>query len=214
MLAVLAVHLDATKSAIDVPGFKYPKGTSPDLQIRAIGLAAAAVRPRVDFLSPSACPYHIDQLERIFTLYASCFMQREEDEDGDEDEDEDRDGDEEDKNRKKSRDKKSGNKKNGDNKKKKKKKKNGLWKPIPQLNPNTGKFSTSYSDFCELRFRGPTEEYSERAGKMSHSRISAILNAAKEYMGRRSAGEHAGFDEVEVRGRNELADDEDEDDDH
>ena len=51
MLTVLAVHLDATRTAIEVPDLKYPKGTSPDLQVGAIGLAAAAVRPRVRLLS-------------------------------------------------------------------------------------------------------------------------------------------------------------------
>ena len=99
----------------------------------------------------------------------------------------------------------------------KKKKKKGLWKPLPWLNPNTGKYSTNYSEFCEPRFRHPTQEYAERASKMSHSRISNIVNAAREYMGKRSPGEHIGFDKVEVHGQNELADDEDnnnDDDDH
>ena len=59
MLAVLAVHLDATKTAIEVPDLKYPKGTSPDLQVGAIGLAAAAVRPRVRLLSHQIGRAHV-----------------------------------------------------------------------------------------------------------------------------------------------------------
>ena len=82
----------------------------------------------------------------------------------------------------------------------------GIWKPVPQYNPSTGNYSTNYADFTEKCFRGPTTEYSERAGKMAPARINAIVNTAKEY--RRSApNDLAVVSEVEVRGRNELADD-------
>ena len=180
MLAVLAVHLDATKSAIDVPNLQYPEGTSPDLPIGAIGLAAAAVRSRVGFSSLACDTDRLDQLERIFKLYAGRFMRPEE--------------------------------KKGDENKKKKKK--GLWKPIPRYNPNSGRSSTSYSEFSEVKFQGPMDEYAERAGKMSQNRIAVIVDAAREHMGKRSAnGEQVSVEEVEVHGRNELADDDDDEND-
>ncbi|PIL28161.1 hypothetical protein GSI_09698 [Ganoderma sinense ZZ0214-1] len=90
-----------------------------------------------------------------------------------------------------------------------------MWKAIPQYNPSTGKTSTAYSEFSEARFQDPTNEYAERACKMPLSRITAVVKAAQRHMGKRPThGEHIPVSEVEVRGRNELADDDDEDDDN
>lgn len=55
MLTVLAMHLDMTKGALNIPGL-YPKGTDPHLPIGAIGLRAAAVRSHAHFsLLITAC---------------------------------------------------------------------------------------------------------------------------------------------------------------
>ena len=76
MLTVLAVHLDATKNALNVPDI-YSEGTSPHLPIGAIALSAAAVRSRVVFPCSPMRAHGDHQLERIFTLYASRLMKHE-----------------------------------------------------------------------------------------------------------------------------------------
>ena len=42
----------------------------------------------------------------------------------------------------------------------------------PQLNPNSGKMSTSYSEFSEVHFQDPTNEYAQRAEKMTPARLA------------------------------------------
>ncbi|KAI1786559.1 hypothetical protein LXA43DRAFT_1064989 [Ganoderma leucocontextum] len=80
----------------------------------------------------------------------------------------------------------------------------GAWKVVKQYNPTSGRTS-------RVRFQGPTNEYAERASKMSDARITRIVDAAAEYTGvkRTTSSDRAPMGEVAVHGRSQLVDEDD-----
>lgn len=88
----------------------------------------------------------------------------------------------------------------------------GVWRAIPQYNPSSGRTSASYTEFSEVCFQGPTNQYTEWASKMSHAQITAIVDAAREHTSKCSTlNDHVLMAEVKVHGWNELVDDDDDD---